>query len=488
MINLPIFQKSEYSSSILLITAWILGNIWTFRWFLGSLTVISPLTLIILFVVAIFFLIRFWRNDFFLARLTTPKLSFYPILLILGSEIAAIFLKWFINIPQLILLCFILGSYGLLGLFIEDNTWRKGLSIAIIMACILPFLTGFNSGLGFPVRVITAHAVAQILADLQLSVASSQDIILMENGIAQVDLPCSGMKSLWTGTVFLLGVTWLENRQLGWRWLLLAIANTLLLIIANVWRVFILVVTIEVLQQKEIAQILHIPLGIISFIIASGLTWTLLQKIPRNLDKPLIIQKANLSPKRLNLNWLLSVVIILGIIGQFQPFQTSETTLGSINLPREITTEVLPLTTIEAKFFNNQDTPFVEKLRFKATKLSGSMLMVGSNNWQAHHPPELCFVGNGFKVDKINSKLINNSIQARWLSLQNGELSATYWFQSSEATTDDFIARIWEHISHHNKTWVLISVLFDNSENPDSEQIRDFTNTIYQAVAQSLTS
>lgn len=35
------------------------------------------------------------------------------------------------------------------------------------------------------------------------------------------------MKSLWTGTVFLLGVTWLEKRQLGFKWLLIAIAISL---------------------------------------------------------------------------------------------------------------------------------------------------------------------------------------------------------------------------------------------------------------------
>ncbi|MEM9276250.1 MAG: exosortase O, partial [Cyanobacteria bacterium P01_F01_bin.143] len=374
------------------------------------------------------------------------------------------------------------------------------LTIAAIAACVIPFSTAFNSGLGFPVRVLTAHAVANTLANFHLSAVSSHDIILMENGIAQVDLPCSGMKSLWTGTGFLLGATWLEHRQLSWRWLLVAIANLFFLVIANIIRVLTLVFIIEVWQQPQIAQILHLPLGIIGFIFASILTWIFLQKVPKHIQKELDIQKvkshlsltqkAPASPRRenqkSNLNWLLVVVIVLGIIGQIKPSQRSPISLDAIALPQSIVTENLQLTPAEANFFDNPANPFVQKLRFTSDQLSGSMLMVASNSWQSHHPPELCFLGNGFKVDNMKSKLINDSIHARWLSLQDGNLSATYWFQSDQATTDDFISRIWEHITHKNKTWVLVSVLFEGKENPNSTEIQDFASTIYQTINQTL--
>ena len=45
-------------------------------------------------------------------------------------------------------------------------------------------------------------------------------IIVLENGVAQVDVPCSGLKSLGTGTLFLLAATSMEDRKLGGRWLL----------------------------------------------------------------------------------------------------------------------------------------------------------------------------------------------------------------------------------------------------------------------------
>ena len=492
MISQPIFKRQAHIRTISLIAAWVLGNIWTYQWFLGSLKYISAVNLIVLGIVVTVLLIQLWRNDFLKLESVTPRLSLYPLCLMLGGEIGAIFLKWFINIPQLTLFCFILGSYGLLGLFIADSTWRKGLTIATITACVIPFSTAFNSGLGFPVRVLTAHAVANTLSNFQLSAVSSHDIIIMENGIAQVDLPCSGMKSLWTGTVFLLGATWLERRQLGFRWLLVAVSNLLFLVIANVVRVLTLVIIIEVLQQPQIAQILHLPLGIIGFIVASIFTWILLQKVPRHIQTKSDIQEAKSYQQKSNINWLLIVVILLGIIGQIKPNQLSTNSLeaiskaGAVALPQEIVTENLRLTQAEANFFDNPANPFVQKLRFRSDQLSGSMLMVASNSWQSHHPPELCFLGNGFKVDNMKSQLISDSINARWLSLQDGELSATYWFQSNQETTDDFISRIWEHISHRNKTWVLVSVLFDEPENPDSTEIQNFANTIYQTIDQGL--
>ncbi len=482
MISKPIFKQQNHFQIILLISAWLLGNIWTYQWFIESLKFTNSLNLILLSIGSIALFVQLIRTDFTKSASFELRFRIYPFLLMLAGELGAIILKWSLNIPQLTLLCFILGSYGLLGLFISPSAWHKGLSLATITAVIIPFLVAFDSGLGFPVRVITAHAVAQALSDFHLSAVSSHDIIVMENGIAQVDLPCSGMKSLWTGTVFLLGATWLENRQLGFRWLLVAIANLLFLIAANIIRVLILVIAIEVLQQKQVADILHLPLGIASLIIASGLTWILLQKVPRNLEKLPTIQGEKANNIRANTSQIVAIVITLGIIGQFQPLQLDRVALHSIDLPPEIATETLALTPAEVNFFDNPANPVVEKLRFQSNDLSGSMLMVASNTWQSHHPPELCFLGNGFQVDSMNSTLINNAINARWLSLQNGKLSAAYWFQSAQGTTDDFVSRIWDHLAHRHKTWVLVSVLFDNRENPDSDQIKNFSNTIYQTI------
>ncbi len=286
MNTLPISKPQQNLATIFLVAIWILGNAWTYVWFLDSFSDTSILNIVILSIVVIALSIQLWRNQVFKLKSFSPEFKLYPLLLMLGGELSAIVIKWTIHLPQLTFACFILGSYGLLGLFIDLSSWRKNLCLGIISACVIPFAISFNSGLGFPVRVITAHFVADVLSFFKLGAISSHDIILMENGISKVDLPCSGMKSLWLGTVFLLGVTWLEKRQLGLRWLAVAIANLFFLVIANFTRVLVLVLLIEVAGQKQIAEILHLPLGVIGFIFASILTWVLLQTVNSKSNLP----------------------------------------------------------------------------------------------------------------------------------------------------------------------------------------------------------
>ncbi|NEQ57163.1 MAG: exosortase O [Moorea sp. SIO4A1] len=586
-------RGQNLASTIVLVVAWLLGNIWALQWLFESFKYASLLNLMLIGIVLMACLVQLWRDRLIITVSATPTLRLYPLLLMLGSGISAIAFRWLVYIPQLNLLLFLLGSYGLWGLFIPPSLWRKGLPAAILVACVVPFSTEFNSGLGFPVRVITAHAVEQMLSAWHIVAISSHDIIVMENGIAQVDLPCSGLKSLWTGTLFLLAATWLERRQLGIRWLLVCTANLVLLAIANTIRVLLLVMIIEVWQQQQIAEVLHVPLGLIGFILACAFSWMLLQTVPQNsgglmlatsvfsdlsllgkdkkqgsLEKGNPNRRGNLgygsnsglalkdsqwrlhkqsghpqataevtasfapltpqlwgeielkSPriggfrgltakasevnpsengcktgvsykfqqKSKSITWLLIVVIALGLVGQIQAIQEKVNAIASIQLPQQLVSEPLPLTEAEQRFFDNHGLPIAQKQRFVYGNLSGSMLLVASSAWQAHHPPELCLVGNGFKVDSIKPTLLNQSVKARWLSLQDGKRSATYWFQSPQGTTDDFLSRIWDYIAHRNKTWVLVSVLFDSEHNPDSAEIDNFASAIHDAIHQSLTS
>jgi hypothetical protein len=54
----------------------------------------------------------------------------------------------------------------------------------------------------------------------------------------------------------------------------------------------------------------------------------------------------------------------------------------------------------------------------------------------------LCFVASGIPVNRIEKKQLTPSVTARWLSLKNNQLSAAYWLQSAQLTTDNFLCRI----------------------------------------------
>ncbi len=102
-------------------------------------------------------------------------------------------------------------------------------------------------------------------------------ILVFENGISQVDLPCSGVQSLWTGGLFLLAATWIERQRINLRWLLVLLVFTAALLAANLARVGVLVAVGEVSGMRLLAEMLHVPLGVLGFVAACALAVSLLR-------------------------------------------------------------------------------------------------------------------------------------------------------------------------------------------------------------------
>lgn len=476
-------------STCLLVVAWLYVNIRSLEWLFQSFKQASHFNLMLISLALAVLLVQAVRQRRRLVMSTTLMLRPYPLLLMLGSAVTAIALQWIVDIEQITVILFALGTYGLCGLFLQPSVWRLGLPAAALVACILPFCTQFGTGLGFPVRVLTARAVEQMLSAWHIAAVSSYDIIVLENGIAHVDLPCSGLRSLWTGTLFLLATTWLENRQIGTRWLLVYVSSLFLQVVANIVRVLVLVVITHVLKETIYAQMLHVPLGLLGFTCACGLTWAMLQSVPKHSSLPPYLptslpsySSASSSAQAL----LLVFVIALALIAQLRHPQKEPLSIASLRWPSQIVSERVSLTEAEQSFFDNTSTAVPEKRRFILGELSGSILLVPGTSWNSYHPPELCFVGSGLKVDRTERKWLTPNVIARWLSLQNGKLSATYWFQSPGQTTDDFLSRLWSQVTRRQKTWVMVSVLFDSSKSPDNPEIRAFATTIHDAIHHSL--
>ena len=466
-------------SSCLIVVAWLCASFATWRWLYQALVSTSRFHLILFSLIAVTLLVHLALRH--RLTLSAPVFRAAPLLLMLGSAVGAIALNWMLDFEQLGVLMSLLGTYGLLGLFLSPTAWHKGLPAATLFACVVPFSLDFSSGLGFSARILTAHAVEHLLALGKISAISSHDIIVLENGIAQVDLPCSGLKSLWTGTVFLLAATWLEGRKIGVRWLFVFAASLGLLVGTNITRVLCLVVIIDVLGQPELGEMVHVSLGIISFAITCLITWGMLQWVPKHQH-----QQQQVMPRPASMTAQISLcAVLLGLAFVPHPHPFSQPlSVASVQLPSSIQSEPVSLSKAEQGFFAERPDTSVQKQRFIAGNLSGSMLMVASTSWQDHHSPELCFVSNGFKVDRLRKQRLSPSVLGRWLSINNGSLAAAYWFQTPQATTDDILVRFWQEITRQEPSWVLVSILFDDYISPNPE-ISVFTDTVSNAITQS---
>lgn len=479
---------------------WIYLNNSSIEWLFASLQESSIFNTILLgTAIATLSMLGFWHRHRICFSLA-PKWEALPLSLMLGAGVGAIALRWFLDIPQLSVVLFLIGTYGLIGLFIDTQIWKPGLTVAILFACVFPFSLQISVGIGFPLRVMTAYVVEHLLTSWGLPAISSHDIIVLEGRIAYVDLPCSGLKSFWTGTIFLLAATWLENRKIGWRWLGVFLVNIILLIATNIERVTALVLINNVWQQPELARMIHFPLGLLGFGTACFLGWLLLRFVPQNQDSitnfnwrkifyrdrlPFhpekksiakdftLLQKAGVS--------LLAIGLLLISHPSHLPSHIAD--IDSFKVSSGIEIEDLSLNPFESKFFADSSGTEAAKKRFKIGDLSGSFMLVSTTNWQAHHAPELCLIGNGLTVDTLTPKSLASEVKGRWLSVNNGRANAAYWFQSPRRTTDDFLDRFWSDVSRQDKSWTLISILFDRPVSSDAPEVKTLVNGLHESVA-----
>jgi exosortase O len=289
----------------------------------------------------------------------------------------------------------------------------------------------------------------------------------------------------------LLTATWLEGRKLSLIWLAVGAANLLMLVSANAARVAVLVLVSEVFKQPKIAEIIHVPLGIVGLVCACLVTWLMLQRIPKFQPEKTCGTVAKPNSKILENHSLakpgiIAAVTVLAVMAQLSHVEMSKMAIAPLRLPEYIKSESIILNPSEQKFFGNYPNTQTQKIRFVAGNLRGSMLTVASTSWQTYHAPELCFVASGIPVNRIEKKQLTSSVTARWLSLKNNQLSAVYWLQSAQLTTDNFLSRIGSDLTKKNHTWVLVSILFDSSLQADNQEVKEFAGNVYDTVKQSL--
>jgi exosortase O len=224
-----------------------------------------------------------WRREAGVGRpllRRTPRRSLAAAGLLLGCAAAYVAVDHGLRLHTLAAILFGLGSYGLLGLFLEAAAWRAALGSALLFIAVLPFGAHGNSYLGLGVRLLCAHLVQGALSGLSIGAVSAQTILVLENGIAHIDVPCSGLRSLWAGGLFYLLATWALRRQTGLRWALGGLLLLGLLVAANAVRVLLLVVLELHLKLHGVGEVLHLPRGVIGFLFACGAALLYLYGLP----------------------------------------------------------------------------------------------------------------------------------------------------------------------------------------------------------------
>lgn len=412
-----------------------------------------------------------------------PRLAGSPLGLALASGTAYVVADRFIGMATLSALLFGIGTYGLLGLWLEPRRWRQGFMAALVLVGALPFGDHAQTFVGYPMRLATAALVRDGLAAMGIASVGVDTILLLENSVSQIDLPCSGVKSLWTGSLFLVAATWIERRPLNWRWRLVALTFAGLLFSANVARVAILVLVGDVFHWQRAAEMLHLPLGVLAFGSACLAALQLLRFVGHSAP-------ARAFEPRPAARWLVAPVLagllVLGLTPESRTASGLAAAPPAWAFPTELTTTSLPLEPEAVAWLTRDGAESADRRYFEWRGIHGSMLLVTSSSWRAHHRPERCFEVHGFEIYDSMTQLVAPDFPVRVVGVGSGGVranrSAAYWFQSQDRLTDDYASRLWADLAIRPTRWVLVSILLDETQQPDDVRLRD----LYQAIRSTI--
>lgn len=479
--------------------------VWLYRAVFGYLRVIFSheefrTNQVVLLIVLVLIAVQFRQERLHFKLDSLPHFYAPSLVLILGGSVAYLLVERFLDINTLSATLFALATYGLLGLWMSPHRWREGLPAALLLIGTLPFGMHLQTFVGYPMRIASAAIVRDGLQFFGVHSVGVDTILVFESGLAQVDLPCSGVKSLWTGMLFLTAATWLERRRIDLRWLGLAALLAGLLFVANVARVGVLVFVGQVMNWKMMTEMIHVPLGVLAFVGVCMAALFLLKWLGSESSSLHLSEEISLQHKSqveaFRPLWLTPVLalFIAGMALLYTPRPQTAAAQSAIqwHFPADLQAESYPLSEALLDWVTKDGADSADRWHFTwqdgAKKLTGSFLFLTSNTWRGQHRPERCFEVEGLTVESSQTVMLAGDFSARFLRLSGGpkQVSAVYWLQTGNQVTDDYAQRIWADLSPERPSWVLVTVLFDDLHRPDDQLVQAVLQALRVSVASSM--
>ncbi len=460
------FRHSHISNSILCTIAALTLYLFSspLAWY-GRQLVIDPFKGFVLALLPFICLIRLKS-----LKLPRPRFSLSSTLLFGMSVTAYLINENYLAVHIFSAALCIVAFYGLLGMVLSKKQW-KGLFIPFgLVVLLLPFEGYLDIYLGFPLRLLCAEWAGDVLQVFGFSFMSNESIILIEDKAAIVDLGCSGIKGLWAGSIFFLFLSIIEGYSVCWRWFAVGVGFLCCLLMANVFRIVVLVFLGLVANLASLADLIHLSLGLLGFSISCLLAWMGMKLTRPNpgCEKDQVEEEGSQSITA-------QILIIVGLLfalwlhKPYQPLAPLRT--YNFSLPDELKPTIVQLTDVERNFFRNNHAS-TQKLKFDFDGTTGSVLIVSSNYWKGQHEPRNCYLGQGHSVDFEGSWLLTNDTVVRFLQIDNGSKTGAYWFQSLAQVTPDYSSRVFGGIFHPQNIWVMVSILWNHPvDQQDAEKL-----------------
>ena len=433
----------------------------------------------------------------------------FGILSICGSLLVNNYLGGFQVLPPILAYC---AVYCWLGFWLKPSFWKRSAFVFMLFILTLPVLERLQKFVGFPLRLVTAKIVSFLLQLVGVGNISNSTVIMTENYATTIDLPCSGVKSLYFGGIILLAVYFLQQIKLSIKSIILAFLFFALLVFFNIWRVFGLVYVYGVLHLLEAGDSIHVFLGITGFVVSCLFLWYGSDYVKKTENsQPKFSRKAISFAQIVPFKGLAHVskwfnqgntaticaitLIVTGVLTntyikkpdkKIAPIEQSI----SFSIPNTVSS-VVPFSEKEKTLFLNTDVTFASKYALKWKQKDLNLLLVRSTSARSHHDPELCLQGLGYRLLHEQTILFSDA-QIKEIEIQTSDdpHSPTgevyYWYVSKDTIITDYSERVWEQFRQPNQEWVLVELIISKSQQPTKEKLNELFKELTTSVRRQL--
>lgn len=406
----------------------------------------------------LFFILVLKKIEFKKIKSVSFQVNPFPVCLFFTGVSGFLYVERCLDIDVLSCLFFGIGTLGLAGLFISKDRFKHSFLVCLLFVFILPFSYHLETFIGFPLRVFSAKAVHQFFQFLGQASIEQATIILIENKMAYVDLPCSGLKSLWIGSLFFIFLSVVENHRISFKWFLGFLFSILVIIAANFFRIMCLVSIHYLAIPTVLKDMVHIPIGLIGFIVTS----TIIFWICRNGINNKSIPKANKETGDFKIcQAVVMIAVMVFAIFIYQPKQYAPKLLSKISFLESVNNHMIPLSAKEKELFLHHGVTDYQKTAYQYQGIESKVLLVKAKSWRGHHHPEQCIVGQGNTIEDTEIIFVDSDSPIRLIRLKNNHGQAAYWFVSKEGMTDDYTRRVWSGFWHPDQEWIMVTICFD---------------------------
>lgn len=426
---------------------------------------------------AIFLTLKNWRrNPKKVLSPTKFNVEILPMTLFLSGIIGFVITEKFFDIDVISCLFLGLTVYGFTGFYMEINEWRNSSVFVLLFSVCLPLSYHIETFFGFPLRILSAK-VAETFFSLTGSQAhSTETVLLVENKLSHIDLPCSGIKSLWSISLFSLVLSIIEKYKINFWWTISFLSSWLLVASANIFRIILLMMTYSSDFPETVKESLHVPIGMLAFIGACVATHFIFGLTCRRAAPPVVIQKF-FDRKSY---WIVILILLIAISINQSTNQFKLAPEKTVPPQSQNSADSIALTDKEQGLFLRHGVIQFEKKKFHIRDLRGTAFLVLSNSWRGHHHPEQCIQGQGHLIETTKTLVIKDGLHVRSIKIKNSNNEVAYWFQSQEDLTDDYSSRIWSGLVHPNKPYIMVSLYIENGSRSDPLAFKELINDFHR--------